>query len=1107
MSFELSNHSAAATAMACCPTAEDQPAGGSYAKYIEAYGSDEGGIVKYAFMKRYTKRPCLCFVQACAVHWVLFVLFIALNSLVGTKYMALSTSDFGLHLWEDDYKIRVDAVSEGAKTCRFDPLVANTVIAQQEGSELYEVGRYGIDIVYKAKSGNMLTVSNLEKVKELEDYITNHPDYAKFCRRVPGQKTCLPAKSVIMACHPDSSAPTPSCLHPKSQPPGIVDCTNKEGCPRSQWSLNETFTTLKLRDYASAQFGRDWPETNFLHRVDASFGGGSQVAVATRTSFEFGFPLEGFDALNDRPKKQQEKVEAFFAKLFSDKLFSYNADNPNLGYNIGFSGGNLFQLSFMTTLAGDAQFLFLAFLVVFLYVMFMTGSLFLAVISMLQIFACFFSGFHMYRLLFGNPYLGIFHVQAIFLLVGVGVDDVFVFLDHFEAAARADPTHKTNLWARLSWTWKYSATAMGVTSLTTAVSFFMNGLSGLPGMASFGIFAGSMVVMMYISMVLYFPAVVCFNQRYFKHQEFCCGVNRICSKKNNTTDSPDKSEEKPALVRFFEDHFSHFILNHRLKILVVSFAAIGTHLGINLPQLIPEKSSPPALPSNHPIQILINAYKEDFIRGGGSQNTEINLVFGFDAKKPLNREGTDKLGINFGEGSSSQGAGGTINWNSRFSTVDDRGDNLNLLLAWPCWVQLCTSAEVANSDRNAGGAPAYKMDGCWPRDFQATANLMDKERGNPEGTLWTQLTGPSPGRAFSEVFARAVQDKDADWMLNDVLPYVFGEKGDHKNEDGQYMPRWKWAITSMKLTSTASIGSSKGMELMKKWEDWLTDEMSKGVCRQEVTSNGETFKRGDILTPFISSDGFARFRMTDKLMSEMVQGLAVSVAVALVVLVLVTGNIITGSIAAFTIALIVVCVLGMVPVMGWELGVSQVIGLIMVPGLSVDFTAHLAEAYMGAKYDDREHRVIHALEHSGVSVVSGAVSTLLASGCLLFCTISFFKTFGTMIFITIIFAIVFSVFFFPALMAMIGPVGEFGDWHHLISPKLKREYHGEKQLRVVARRSTRDLEAIETKEAQANAVQPAQEQEAPQPQVAAPEQQKPQVPKAAATFPDEELTL
>merc|ERR1712151_729894 len=107
---------------------------------------------------------------------------------------------------------------------------------------------------------------------------------------------------------------------------------------------------------------------------------------------------------------------------------------------------------------------------------------------MAQIFLCFTLAFIMYRVVYGS-FFGTFHIMAIFLIVGIGVDDMFVFLDHFDAALSVDTRYEENLWARLSWTWKHAAAAMGVTSATTAMSFVMNASSSFEGIRAFGIFA------------------------------------------------------------------------------------------------------------------------------------------------------------------------------------------------------------------------------------------------------------------------------------------------------------------------------------------------------------------------------------------------------------------------------------------------------------------------------------------------------------------------------------------------------------------------------------------------------------------------------------------
>merc|ERR1719253_1258084 len=113
----------------------------------------------------------------------------------------------------------------------------------------------------------------------------------------------------------------------------------------------------------------------------------------------------------------------------------------------------------------------LAFVLVFLYMLSMTHSVFYSFMALGQIFLCFFAGFLLYRVIFGN-FFGSFHIMAIFLLVGIGVDNCFVFNDHFQAALDLDPRFQTDFLARLSWTWKHAARTMGVTTLTTATSFF-----------------------------------------------------------------------------------------------------------------------------------------------------------------------------------------------------------------------------------------------------------------------------------------------------------------------------------------------------------------------------------------------------------------------------------------------------------------------------------------------------------------------------------------------------------------------------------------------------------------------------------------------------------
>ena len=67
------------------------------------------------------------------------------------------------------------------------------------------------------------------------------------------------------------------------------------------------------------------------------------------------------------------------------------------------------------------------------------------------------------------------------------------------------------------------------------------------------------------------------------------------------------------------------------------------------------------------------------------------------------------------------------------------------------------------------------------------------------------------------------------------------------------------------------------------------------------------------------------------------------------------------------------------------------------------------------------------LEEMGVSVLSGAICTLGATFFMFFAPNFFFVKFAAFIFATIILSCIYSLTFFPALLSIIGPVGEFGN--------------------------------------------------------------------------------
>lgn len=161
-------------------------------------------------------------------------------------------------------------------------------------------------------------------------------------------------------------------------------------------------------------------------------------------------------------------------------------------------------------------------------------------------------------------------------------------------------------------------------------------------------------------------------------------------------------------------------------------------------------------------------------------------------------------------------------------------------------------------------------------------------------------------------------------------------------------------------------------------------------------------------------------------MNSAISGIGTGLCLALVVLTVATTNIIVGTMATITIAMVTGGVLGLIPILGWNLGVFESLNLTLVVGLAVDYVVHLADGYMELKNADRVARVKYTLGHVGISVFSGACTTLGSSIFMLAAKIIFFQQFGIFIFCTIGLSILFSLILFTTVLAIIGPEGETG---------------------------------------------------------------------------------
>jgi len=180
--------------------------------------------------------------------------------------------------------------------------------------------------------------------------------------------------------------------------------------------------------------------------------------------------------------------------------------------------------------------------------------------------------------------------------------------------------------------------------------------------------------------------------------------------------------------------------------------------------------------------------------------------------------------------------------------------------------------------------------------------------------------------------------------------------------------------------------------------------------------------------------------LQQELISAAMTGIIGSLIIAFVILLITTCNWRIALLGLLNISCITLCFLGLIPIIGWEIGTNQSIFLIAVVGLSVDYTVHLLHAYNHAGLDkNRQERMQHGLDEMGLSVTSGAITTIGAASFLQACYFTFFQLFGLFIVFVVLFAILMAVTFLAPLCMLIGPEGTQGDIAFL-----QRYVHGQK---------------------------------------------------------------
>ncbi len=181
----------------------------------------------------------------------------------------------------------------------------------------------------------------------------------------------------------------------------------------------------------------------------------------------------------------------------------------------------------------DAGKAFASFIAVFFYLRLMLGSWFLTAVGMFEIFLSVPLSWLFFSYIFQIKYFSTLNVLTIFIVIAIGADDIFVFMDAYKQSASKGPEVLSSLESRMSYVYRRSGSAMLLTSATTCSAFLCTLASPIAGTRSFGIFAAFVILFDYILVMTLFCTSVVIYHNLFEGKPFCC--NCTFWKRNNPT--------------------------------------------------------------------------------------------------------------------------------------------------------------------------------------------------------------------------------------------------------------------------------------------------------------------------------------------------------------------------------------------------------------------------------------------------------------------------------------------------------------------------------------------------------------------------------------------
>ncbi|KAH9519679.1 hypothetical protein Btru_003303 [Bulinus truncatus] len=162
-----------------------------------------------------------------------------------------------------------------------------------------------------------------------------------------------------------------------------------------------------------------------------------------------------------------------------------------------------------------------------------------------------------------------------FLLLGVGVDDMFVIMETWKNLTPEE--QELEIPEKLAITLRHAGVSVTVTSVTDIIAFAIGASTAIPALSSFCIYASLGILALFLLVSTVFSAALALDEHRFQSRRDAC----ICCYKHKESYTFNKcSSGKSFLQLIFGDYFGPFLLKLPTKVLVILLTLGMAGLGI-----------------------------------------------------------------------------------------------------------------------------------------------------------------------------------------------------------------------------------------------------------------------------------------------------------------------------------------------------------------------------------------------------------------------------------------------------------------------------------------------------------------------------------------------